>query len=190
MENLSEQQWSTVGEALRRAGSMGEPSEIHGEFCGLACVMGEDAIAPWIEGALSDTDSSREDAAATLHSLGAATWSALEAGDMSFVLLLPLDDDRLAQRVDCLSHWCQGFMHGLGGAGPSGKDSPVVRDGVTRDIISDFNEITRAAFGEDETEEEGEAAYIELVEYVRVSAQLVFEELHGLRGGGDKAGTH
>jgi uncharacterized protein YgfB (UPF0149 family) len=28
---------------------------------------------------------------------------------------------------------------------------------------------------------EGEAAYVELVEFVRVSVQLVFEELHAVR---------
>ena len=43
---------------------------------------------------------------------------------------------------------------------------------------------------QDTPEEEGEAAYVELVEYVRVGAQLVFEELHSLRSGPADAGRH
>ena len=42
-------------------------------------------------------------------------------------------------------------------------------------------QITRAAADEDEDPEESEAAYSELVEYVRVAAQLFYEELAELR---------
>ena len=52
---------------------------------------------------------------------------------------------------------------------------------MTQDIIRDFSEISRAAFTDDETEAEAEAAYMEVVEFVRVSVQLVFEELHLIR---------
>ena len=42
-------------------------------------------------------------------------------------------------------------------------------------------QITRAAVDEDCDEESDEAAYTELVEYVRVAAQLAYEELAELR---------
>ena len=61
---------------------------------------------------------------------------------------------------------------------------------MIRDIVTDFSEITRASFSSEETEEEGEAALVELVEYVRVSVQLVFEELHMVRSGSSGSGTH
>ncbi len=100
---------------------------------------------------------------------------------MSFNLLLPPDEVPLERRAADLGLWCQGFMHGLGAAGRPGAESPLVSNEVVREIVADFSEITRATFAEQETEEEGEGAFLELVEYVRVGVQLVFEELRGLR---------
>lgn len=186
MASLTEQDWAGVDAALRGVGSLGQPAEIHGEFCGLACIMGKEALAPWASAVLGDAvsdeaDQRVDDATTALVELAEAAWSALEAGDMSFELLLPPDEASLEQRATALGVWCQGFMHGLGAAGRPGSDSPVVSNEVVQEIVADFSEITRATFAEDETEEAGEAAFLELVEYVRVSVQLVFEELHGIR---------
>ena len=49
------------------------------------------------------------------------------------------------------------------------------------DIIRDLLQITRAAVDDDCDEESDEAAYTELVEFVRVAAQLAYEELADLR---------
>ncbi len=190
MGNLSVPEWDVIGEVLQRVGSLGEPSEIHGEICGLLCVMGKDSIASWVTGTLNDARSPGAEVANTLEVLGGAAFTALEAGDMSIKLLLPGDDEPLETRADALGHWCQGFMHGLGAGGQGGNENPIVSEGLTRDIILDFSEITRVMFADDETEEEGEAALIELVEYVRVSVQLVFEELLAIRGGAGNAGVH
>ena len=43
-------------------------------------------------------------------------------------------------------------------------------------------QITRAAVDEDNDDETNEAAYVELVEYLRIAAQLAYEELADLRG--------
>lgn len=190
MGSLSEQDWNRVGAALHGAGALGDPAEIHGEFCGSACVMGKDAVSAWVNAALSDANSRPADAVATLEQLAEAAWSALDAGDMSFDLLLPPDDESLDRRAESLGTWCQGFMHGLGAAGPSGADNPILRNETIRDVVGDFIEITRAGFSADETEEEGEAALVELIEYVRVSVQLIFEELHAIRSGSVDSGTH
>jgi uncharacterized protein YgfB (UPF0149 family) len=56
--------------------------------------------------------------------------------------------------------------------------------------MQDFAEIARVTLGEDETELEAEAAYAELVEFVRVSVQLLFEELHDVRHGVAAGGVH
>lgn len=186
MGSRTEQDWAGVAAALSSVGSLGQPAEIHGEFCGLACIMGKEAAAPWASAVLGDavaeeSDQCADDATAALVELAESAWSALEAGDMSLELLLPPDEASLEQRASALGVWCQGFMHGLGAAGQPGADSPVVSNAVVREIVADFSEITRATFADHETEEEGEAAFVELVEFVRVSVQLVFEELHGIR---------
>jgi len=190
MGSLSEQDWTRLSAALSSAGALGEPAEIHGEFCGLACVMGEDAVSAWASATLGDAPSRPADAVETLERMAAIAWGALDSGDMSFELLLPPDDELVARRAECLGTWCQGFMHGLGAAGRPGRDNPVVQHETIREIIGDFTEITRAGFTADETEEEAEAALVELVEYVRVSVQLIFEELHTIRSGSADSGTH
>jgi uncharacterized protein YgfB (UPF0149 family) len=42
-------------------------------------------------------------------------------------------------------------------------------------------QITRAGLDEDFDEEENESAYVELVEYLRVAAQICYEELVDIR---------
>ena len=181
MGSSSEPDFSAMDEALRTAGLLGEPAEIHGEYCGLACVMGADAAPAWVASTLAGSDGVAGNIRDLLQSLAMTTWQALDSGDMALKLLLPGDDERMAARAESLGLWCQGFMHGLGAGSDPGPDSPLLANDVTREIIADFSEITRAAFTTDETEAEAEAAYIELVEFVRVSVQLAFEELSMLR---------
>ena len=49
------------------------------------------------------------------------------------------------------------------------------------DIIKDLVEISRATAGDDD-DEGSESAFAELVEYLRVAAQLAYEELAEFRG--------
>ena len=186
MGSSSEPDFAVIDEALRSSGLLGEPAELHGEFCGLACVMGPDAGSAWVASVLAGSDADTGNIHASeiheiLESLAVTTWKSLDTGDMELALLLPHDDEQLETRAESLGLWCQGFMHGLGAGGEPGADNPLLAEGITSEIIADFSEITRAAFTADETEAEAEAAYMELVEFVRVSVQLAFEELYRVR---------
>jgi len=185
MGSTSQPDFCAVEQALRGLGSLGEPAEVHGEYCGLACVMGVDSGPAWAATILADADrqadSNAENLRDVLQLLAVTTWNALDSGDMEIVLLLPSDDETLEVRAESLGLWCQGFMHGLGAGSEQGKENPLLSDGVTHEIIADFSEITRAAYTADETEAEAETAFMELVEFVRVSVQLAFEELHSVR---------
>ncbi len=168
-------------EALSHAGALGEAAELHGQLCGLACLLGAEAGPAWVAEALQDCHggaAARESAAQALAAVATSTLESLDLGDMSLALLLPDDDTPVDVRAGDLGAWCQGFMHGLsrGAATPESLET-----GVTGEIVRDFSEISRASFGADETLSEAEEAYAELVEFVRVSAQLVFEELHAQR---------
>ncbi len=183
MDDTNSSDFDAVSGALREIGSMEEAAEVHGTLCGLACVHGTDAQSSWLAGIRADAPTGSEAAIPVLEDLARTTITSLEAGDMSFSLLLPDDDETLESRTESLSYWCQGFMHGLGIARSEdgNSDEPVFDNAITQEIIRDFSEITRAAFSDEETEAEGDAAYIEIVEYVRVSAQLVYEELYPIR---------
>ena len=51
-----------------------------------------------------------------------------------------------------------------------------------REIVKDFTEFTRSSLDSGDDDEGEENAYAELIEYIRVGAQLVFMELHPRHG--------
>lgn len=186
--------FDVIDDALRRAGAVTEPAEAHGSLCGLACVLGADAQSSWMADTLAmagepalpgedigEDSAGVEDAAALLGVLAAASTEALEAGDMSFQPLLPTDDEPLERRTAALAAWCQGFNYGLALAVRFGDADEAVQHDAIAEIVRDFAELAQLGYTEDEIEGEGEVAWVELVEYVRVSVQLVFEEMAGVR---------
>jgi hypothetical protein len=92
---------------------------------------------------------------------------------------LPEDAESIDTRAAALAQWCQGFLYGLGaGAAQDAASLP----GDVGEIVGDLTEISRVGVDIAQTEESNENAYAELVEFVRVSVQVVFEELEPLRG--------
>jgi uncharacterized protein len=74
--------------------------------------------------------------------------------------------------------WCTGFLYGLGTGSISDLEA---LGGDVGEIVRDFTEISRATGDDAEADESNEQAYAELVEFIRVAAQVVFEELLPLR---------
>jgi len=108
------------------------------------------------------------------------TSQALGGESMDFAPLLPDDDQPLAGRTSALAQWCQGFLYGLG----TGRLNSIAElPGEVGEIVHDLAEIGRAAPGEDEPTEADEHAYADLVEFVRVGVQLIYDELQPLRAG-------
>ncbi len=189
MNDFSPTEYEAVNAVLAEIGAMERAAEAHGTLSGMVCVHGQDATSPWLAGILKEAQSGSSSSLPVLEDLARDTLRSLEEGDMSFTLLLPDDEIALELRTESLSQWCQGFMHGLGIAhgGKTGRN--LFDSQITQEIVQDFSEITRAAFSDQETEEEGEASYLEVMEYVRVSVQLVYEELHSIRTG-KNSGVH
>jgi uncharacterized protein YgfB (UPF0149 family) len=170
---------------LKDAGTAFEAAEAHGAFCGRACLTGAAAIRDWQQELMAESDDTNvvaHECNRALEILAADTLLKLEAGDMRFALLLPGDDESLQVRTAALADWCHGFMHGLVSAGGADQGAPAdaldFPDGS--EILDDFSEITKAGASSDEGEE-SEWAYVELVEYVRVSVQLIYDETANLR---------
>ncbi len=84
-------------------------------------------------------------------------------------------------RTAALAHWCEGFLHGL----VSVKHADALKERLAAeplaDIIKDMLQMTRAGLDEECDDESDDAAYAELVEYLRVAAQLSYEELAEFR---------
>jgi len=182
-----------VDSRLRQLGASEGATEAHGSLCGLTCILGVRAQAVWVA-SLIPTDAASpagEPAdAGILGELATHACAALSEGDMSFTPLLPPDDAPLAVRAEALAGWCAGFMHGLGEAAGGRATQAALSRETSREIIEDFAEIARLTLAEEETDLEAESAYTELVEFVRVSVQLIFEELNDVRQGLASAPTH
>ena len=98
--------------------------------------------------------------------------------ELEFAPLLPDDDAPLEEQVQALALWCQGFLSGVGTTAPSAARHSAA-GAPLGEILRDFAEISRAGLSEDEAAGLGQPdfALAEIQEYVRVSVQIVFEEL-------------
>ena len=169
--------------ALRRCGSTWRGSQAHGLLCGRLAVHGSDGAITWRDQlleSLDPADALRAECEILLDEVFRQTWQQLAERQSELDLLLPDDGDSTAARARCLAEWCEGFLHGL----VSDNHNDAVRQRLGKeplsDLIRDMLEITRATADEDD-DEATEAAYVELVEYIRVAAQLAYEELADIR---------
>ena len=174
--------FDAVERALAAGGSAVHAAEAHGCLCGALCARRDYLPAEWLDEILADP---REDGAldpvpGALAELYESCGEALASGDLEFSPLLPDDEDPIQDRVAALAEWCQGFLYGLGSSGALSKTA--LGDEV-QEFLTDLAEMTRVDASGDEVGEAEEAAYVELVEYVRTGVQLVYDELTAVRAG-------
>jgi uncharacterized protein YgfB (UPF0149 family) len=163
---------------LSDSGSHTAAGEAHGSLCGALCAMATYRLDDWMGELLPSGRETAESPVEVFEMLFSETSRSLAGLAMEFEPLLPDDDASLSVRATALGGWCQGFLYGIG----AGKLASVEElPGELPEIIRDFTEISRAAVDDRDSVETNEQAYTELVEFVRVSAQLVFDELAPLR---------
>lgn len=162
-------QYDRLQQVLSALGISQLADEYHGALCGMLC-HGD----PRPESLVFDEINPNPDAQADLARFASSVVKDIDRPE--FLPLLPDDDQSLDDRVQALANWCSGFLYGLG----TGESLDIDRlSEEARELINDFTEISRAGLdGSGEGSEENERAYMELVEYVRVGAQLIYFELH------------
>lgn len=172
--------YTELARALGDAGSDVAASEAHGCLCGALCADESLPAAEWAAEILPDEEAGPlpADSLDLLDAVRRDTLDSLAGGDMTFQPMLPLDSGSLDSRVRALAAWCSGFLYGLGRLG-GGAPLP----GDLEEILADFSEISRAVLAEDDQGEEAERNYAELVEFVRASVLLAWEELGPRRSG-------
>jgi yecA family protein len=177
-------QQSELDAALRRCGSGWNASQAHGLLCSRLALRGVDALDGWLRQVLEGTaenDALQQECAAQLRLLFAATHRQLSERGSRFELLLPDDLASASKRTDAMAQWCEGFLHGLVIRAESDRLKKRLASDPLSDIIRDLLEITRAEADDDADSETNEVAYAEVVEYLRVVGQLVYEELVDFR---------
>jgi hypothetical protein len=173
--------YDRLRDSLADAGTVIALAELHGGVCGALCAGGAPAAQRWLIDSLEDQESNAAALASIardLDDLIAASWHGLTDQQLRFAPLLPSDDAPLEEQVQALALWCHGFLGGLGASGP-GVAKQQDGDGPVAEILRDFAEISRAALSDDEAagRDHPDFALAEIQEYVRMSVQIVFEEL-------------
>ncbi len=165
--------YAELQRVLGDARGLTDAAEAHGTLAGALCAARAYRLDDWLGEILPDGRAdpmTRESCRAYFD----ATAQALGGVDMSFEVLLPGDEQPIAARATALGQWCQGFLYGLG---TSAIDDVTRLPGEVGEIVRDLSEITRIGVDGSESLESNEDAYAELVEFVRVGVQLLFEEL-------------
>jgi len=170
--------YTRIQQLLARAHSLADASEAHGTLAGCLCGARAYRFEDWLKEILPDGQAGNQ-VTVPLRELYDATAGALIQPDMEFELLLPEDGAPLAERTRALAEWCQGYLYGLG-AGAIGD--PAKLPGEVGEVVRDLIEISRAGVDGEAEDEANESAYAELVEFVRVGVQLLYEELAQARG--------
>jgi uncharacterized protein YgfB (UPF0149 family) len=157
-----------------------DAAEAHGILCGALCVRRSYDARAWMADVAEDAGAPAPDRAPPEAFLAAheETRDALRLTDFSFSPALPEDEAPLADRVAALAAWCDGFLYGIG-SGASGAE--IVKEANISEFLRDLTDIARAELEPGRNAEAAEADYVELVEFVRVGAQLTWDELAGAR---------
>jgi uncharacterized protein len=163
--------------ALRQARALADAAEAHGTLAGCLCATVAYGFDDWLAEILPEGRAGPEPTE-SLRLLFEATAASLGEAQMEFAPLLPEDAEPIDTRAAALGLWCQGFLYGLG---TSSINDATQLPGEVGEIVRDLSEITRVGVDAGDSAESNEGAYAELVEFVRVGVQLLFDELAPLR---------
>ncbi|MEX2353155.1 MAG: UPF0149 family protein [Gammaproteobacteria bacterium] len=165
-----------LNEMLRLTRSGSRAADCHGFLCGQVCVSETPEAGAWEEylDMQPDDEVLVQEFLEEIDNLFLETRKLIVSPYFDFQLLLPDDDSPLPDRAKALGEWCHGFLNGFG----IGKNTDVVlADAESRELLENFTRICRIGVSES-TDEGDERALFELVEYVRMGAIYIFDQLH------------
>ena len=175
---LADIRFKDFEDVLGQAGSLADAAEAHGSLCGALCSMSPYRMQDWLNEILPDGTALSAESSAMMERVFTETANSFGEQGMEFAPMLPDDESPLNGRAGALALWCTGFLYGLGTGHIADLEG---LSGDVGEIVRDFTEISRASGDEADADESNEQAYAELVEFIRVAAQVVFEELLPLR---------
>lgn len=163
--------------ALTEANADCSSSELHGLMSGLLASgarLNRHALIKTLESHADPAQAFNDAMIASLWQLQLQTLEDFNADELAYKPMLPDDEEPLAARVVALADFCRGLLAGIGLGAPA--NSPVLAEETMRETLQDLAHITQVDTVDDD-DEEGEAAYLELHEFVRLAAIHLFEEM-------------
>lgn len=164
--------YTSFATLLNTSGQPVSPAELQGLLLGRCCAGAGFTAEGWLEEAqdLFDNEVPSNLHAALLGLQEMVKTELLAESSVSLTLLLPSDDEALSLRTTAIGQWAQGFLSGFGANIGNTELSKDVRE-----IIEDLISIAQIQ-ADDEEDEDGEVAYMEINEYLRVAPLFIFTE--------------
>lgn len=152
-------------------------SECHGVVTGLAISTNQIADLNIAEYILSETDHLQAlalEQQAWLNQWLGAIVEELNDSDLSFMLVIPDEQQSLANRLAAIAEWCQGFLYGLAALGETDFETLPAEASET---LSDLSEISKMDFESAEDGDDAEADLFEITEYIRMATLSLFDDI-------------
>ncbi len=146
-------------------------SQVHGLICGFIAATGGE-LNERLENLFGKNHPPQ--VSQILKQVIEASYHEMTDFSFEFALLLPDDETDINIRTENLGLWCQGFLTGLEQCNISIQHH---EENDLGEALNDLIEISQVSYGDITLTEEDETSYFELVEYVRLSALLIFQEL-------------
>ncbi|MEA3589029.1 UPF0149 family protein [Pseudidiomarina sp. 1APP75-27a] len=176
----SSQAYDRLTEFFERHGLLSSAAEIHGLLTGMvaggASLEGDEWLL-LLSDLINEGQSFPPEVRERLSLMAADLGASLRDPDLGFQLMLPGDHEPLHERLQALTAWVQSFLVGFG----VNQTNLAGLSADLREAIDDMVEIAKLDIAVDD-DEEAERAYFEIMEYLRISAMLCFNEL-GQNGG-------
>ncbi|RUO75695.1 UPF0149 family protein [Pseudidiomarina taiwanensis] len=179
--SLNQFNYDRLNEYFEQQDILASAAEIHGILSGMIAGGASTSGDEWlllVSDLIHEGQSFKPDCKERLKELAEIIRTAMQDPDMGYSLLLPHDNVPLHERLQGLVGWVQSFLVGFG----VNQTNMAGLSADLREAIDDMVEIAKLDFNVDD-EEDAERAYFEIVEYLRVSALLCFNEL-GQKGKG------
>ena len=148
-------------------------SEAHGLLSGLACRGIDDSA---IRNKMFLFQATEETTILMLEGMFNLALRDLSSDSFEFTLMIPPEQSQMVEQAESLSSWCQGFTQGFCHDGDAilQNCSTTVSE-IMEDIIAISNIIIDPL---ELNTDEAERDLMEILEYLKISIQLIFDELN------------
>lgn len=167
-------EFDVLDSLLVRVEAVAYAAEVHGFICGQICVTGLADEMLWKEflDIQGEDECLIESCYGEVKQLISETLEQMHSAEFGLQLLLPDEAVPIRLRVEALGNWCHGFLNGYGVS-----ESQSVRGAseACDEVLEDYTQICRLGIDNEDTEDE--QSLMELTEYVRMGAILIFEDL-------------
>jgi len=145
-------------------------SLLHGAVCGLLCGAPAQPLQAYRRALTDLLEAAAEMDDAELERFIELAADDLAAPDIGFVPLLPDDDQPLADRVDGVAQWSDGFLTGF-------EEASGELEGDAVDALEDIARIADVG-GELEDDDDSEFDFFSVVEHLKVAVLLIHDTTH------------